>query len=186
MRLGKGSVTVQPTDADSDGGLVAVETEDGLTAGRRGGFRVHKELDASRTEAISSPLSVFGGGVEQPLEAGQGSRVRAGQAPSTPVALALAGLSVTPLEGARLRRPDFTWEPTERVRAYRLEIGTTPDLRETVFITQVPDASWSPPVLLLPGLTDGYWWRTVPVDRFGFHGVPSAPRQVHLPAGAAP
>lgn len=186
VRLGRGSVTVQPNDADSEGGLVAVETADGLTAGTRGGFRVHKEPDASRTEAITSPLSVFGGGVEQPLEPGQGSRVRAGEAPSAPSALALAGLSVTPLEGARLRRPEFIWEPTDRVRAYRVEIAITADFRETVFVTQVPAALWSPSVLLLPGRAGGYWWRTLPVDRFGFHGMPSAARQIVLPAGAAP
>lgn len=186
VRLAQGSVTVQPGDPDAEGGLVAVQTDDGVTAGQRGGFRVHKEAEASRTEAITSPLSVFGAGVEQPLEAGQGSRVRAGEAPGAPVQLALPGLSIRPLDGAPLRRPDFSWEPVERARAYQLEVAVSPDFHEIVYLTRTQAPAWEPQTLLLPARVPGHWWRVTPVDALGFLGMPGEGRALGLPTGARP
>jgi len=186
VRLETGSITVPRPDAGASPGEITVATETGITTADRGGFRVHVESDVARTEALYNPLSVFGGGVEQRVEPGQGSRVRAGQAPSTPVALLSPGHPIRPLDGATLRRPDFSWVRVDTALGYQFELASSEDFREMLVARSVDRPSWEPARLLLPGDVEGIWWRVSAIDRHGFTGVPSAPQRLALPVGVSP
>jgi len=186
VQLEAGSVTVPRPEAGTTAGEITVATESGITTADRGGFRVHVESDAARTEALYNGLSVFGAGEEQRLEAGQGSRVFTGQAPSEPVDLLPSGRPTDPTDGATLRRPDFAWARVDTALGYQVELARSEDFREMLVARSVDRPAWEPARLLLPGDVEGIWWRVSTIDRHGFIGVPSAPRVLELPAGVSP
>lgn len=181
----RGSIAVRSAEPGHSG-AVTVKTAFGTTSGASGGFRVHVEENASRTEALSSPVAVFGAGTELALEAGQGSRVRQGEAPSAPVQLLVPGMPASPDDGAALRVPAFTWGEVDRSLGYRVEVSTAPDFSELVVVQDVPAAEWAPERLLLPFRVAGIWWRVATYDRLGFLGIPSEERSVVFPAGVGP
>ncbi len=181
----RGSVSVQ--DGRTMGaGTVTVRTRDGLTTGDAGGFRVHVEGAATRTEALYSAVSMLGGGAEVQVGAGQGSRVRQGQAPDAPIALLPPGEQIAPEDGERLRVPEFSWTPVERALGYRVEIALTPSFNDTVLVEESASPVWAPEYLMLPFRVPGLWWRVASIDRTGFIGVPSDPRRLDFPAGVGP
>lgn len=181
----QGSVSVQ--DARAIGaGTVTVRTRDGLTSGQSGGFRVHVEGAATRTEALYSPVSVLGGGAEVRMAAGEGSRLRQGQAPEQPTPLLVPGAPVSPDEAARLRVPEFRWTAVDRALGYRVEIAASPTFNDTVLVEESASAVWAPELLLLPFRVPGLWWRVASIDRTGFIGVPSEPRSLSFPPGVGP
>lgn len=167
-----------------DPGQLAIRTIDGVTAATGGGFRVEKEAEATRTEAVTAPVSVMGAGVEVQLEAGQGSRVVAGQAPSSPVDLPGAVALATPEDGEVLVVPHFEWLEVERALAYRLEISTEPDFTALVYVEEVEGPPFEPQLLFLPYRVPGLWWRVSSVDLNGFRGVPSTGSLLRSPGGS--
>lgn len=183
IRLQQGSVAVPATDAGMRGGTLTVETEAGLTTAASGGFRVHVEPSASRTEALDTALSVVGAGVEQSLPAGFGSRTAVGEAPGAPVELLVAGTLLQPASGVPLRRPDFRWQPDPKALEYRVELATDPGFREMVQVEVSGLPQWQPARLMLPARMHELFWRVAPVDRLGFQGVPSQGRVLGLPSG---
>ncbi len=186
VRLESGSVTVPRPEAGATPGKITVSTEAGVTTTDRGGFRVHVESESSRTEALYDSLSVFGEGVERRVEAGQGVRVRAGEAPSSPIELPKAARLTSPDNNATLRRPDFSWVRLDTALGYQLELAGSEDFREMLVARAVDRPAWEPARLLLPGEVDGIWWRVSAIDRHGFIGAPSESRVLLLPAGVAP
>ncbi len=193
LDLESGSLRVRASETP---GAVAVRTEAGLTAGTGGGYRVSTEPDAARTEAVEAPVSVFGAGVEVRLAAGQGSRVRKGEAPSPPVDLLRPGELLRPADGAPLRRPDFTWVGVDGALGYRVELSVAPDMGALVAVEEVTGNTWRPDTLFLPfrpavgaSLPDGapaVWWRVAAFDRMGFLGIDSEPRAFRFPPGVGP
>lgn len=183
--LERGSVSVRNA-ADRAPGVIAVRTPFGTSAGVGGGFRVHVEADAARTEALYRPVSVFGAGVEVPMGAGKGNRVRAGQAPGVPVDLLVPGEPERPTGGDPLRVPDFVWSPVDRALGYRVEIASSPDFADILMLEDVSAALWQAEVLLLPFRVQGWWWRVSSFDRTGFLGVPSDPAALSIPPGVGP
>ncbi len=186
VALNSGSVTVSPLGPGESPGSVAITTDAGLTAAEGGGFRVHVEPEGQRTEALYTGLSVFGGGEEQRLTAGQGSRVPEGGVPTAPVDLLPSGTPLVPASGAVLRRPDFSWVRVDTALGYQFELAASADFREMLLLQEVDRPAWEPDRLLLPGEVEGIWWRVATIDRFGFIGVPSAPRPITLPPGVRP
>lgn len=184
LDLEQGGVMVPPTTTGP--GAVTVRTPDGLTSAKAGGFRVSREEAATRTEALTAPLSVFGAGVEVPLKAGQGSRVRRGFAPDDPNALPSPGSPLAPVNGSYLRRPDFTWSAVPDVIGYRLEIAADPRFENIVWMKILTDPIWSPDRFSLPFRVEGLWWRVLSIDRLGFYGTTSEIWQVMLPEGIGP
>jgi hypothetical protein len=51
-------------------------------------------------------------------------------------------------------------------------------------LVDAPEPRHVPEVLMLPGDSQGLWWRIAPFDRFRFLGVPSAPHRLMIPTGA--
>lgn len=184
INMTEGSVAVRGTPERP--GSVIVETPSGLATGDAGGFRVTLEPGATRAEAITAPIAVLGAGEEVTLEARQGTRVRAGQAPEAPRGLLGGGELFLPAEGAPLTWPDFRWQAVPRALGYRVQIATSPDFAEVVHQEDVPFPEWQPDFLFLPFRVEGYWWRVAPLDRFGFEGVPSAARRLGVPPGVGP
>ncbi len=184
VNMREGSVAVRGTPERP--GDVIVGTPSGLSTGEAGGFRVTLEPGATRTEAITAPVSVMGAGQEVTLEAKQGTRVREGQAPEAPRGLLSGGALFTPEEGAALTWPDFRWASVPRALGYRVQVSTSPDFAEVVHQEDVPFPEWQPDFLFLPFRVDGYWWRVSPLDRFGFEGLPSEPRRLSVPPGVGP
>ena len=181
VSLEQGSIDVRLSD---EPGQLAIQTIDGITAATGGGFRVEKEAEATRTEAVTAPVSVMGAGVEVKLEAGQGSRVVAGQAPSSPVQLPGAVALATPQDGDVLLVPHFEWVQVERALAYRLEISTEPDFTALVYVEEVEDTPFEPELLFLPYRVPGLWWRVSSVDLNGFMGGPSTGSLLQSPGGS--
>jgi hypothetical protein len=184
LRVESGSIDIRA--ADETPGTVVVETASGITTGTGGGFRVSREADATRTEALAAPVAVLGAGQEVEVGAGQGSRTATGQAPSAPVDLLLATIPQRPQRDQPLRRPDFSWTPLEGALGYRIEIASSGDFSSLVTVESVPDPSWSPQLLFLPYRVEGLWWRVSAFDRVGFLGYPSEPRALVMPAGVGP
>lgn len=184
IRVERGSVAVRA--ADHGHGTVVVETESGITAGQGGGFRVTREEGSTRTEALEAPVAVMGAGEQVDLRAGQGSRVRSGEAPSAPVDLLGPGSPVRPQLGEPLRRPDFVWTAVDGALGYRVEIAAASDFSAIVHVESVPDPSWMPALLFLPYRVEGLYWRVSSFDRVGFQGPPSDPRQLVVPPGVGP
>jgi len=184
VNVRSGAVAVQGTPREP--GDVIVETPSGLATGDQGGFRVTLEPGATRTEAISAPVSVMGAGQEVTLEAKQGTRVRAGAAPEAPRGLLSANTLFLPNDGAPLDWPDFRWQAVPRALGYRVQISTSPDFAEIVHQEDVPFPEWQPDFLLLPFRVEGYWWRVSPLDRLGFEGLPSESRRLLVPQGVGP
>jgi len=184
VSLRTGSLSVRA--AEETPGTVTILTESGVTTGESGGFRVTIEEEASRTEALYSPVSVMGAGEEVPMDAGYGSRIRNGEAPSAPVALLPPGAPTAPTDGAILKRPDFVWRGVDDALGYRVEVSTTPDFSELVVVEDVTDMAWYPEVFFVPFRAPGLWWRVSSFDRTGFMGVPSDPRMLQFPTGMGP
>ncbi len=184
LRVESGSIAIRA--ADESPGTVVVETASGITTGRGGGFRVSREADATRTEALDAPVAVLGAGQEVAVGAGQGSRTATGQAPSPPVDLLLGTIPQRPQLDQPLRRPDFGWTAVEGALGYRVEIATSDDFSSIVAADGAPDPSWAPQLLFLPYRVQGLWWRVAAFDRVGFLGYPSEPRELVLPAGVGP
>lgn len=181
----RGSVSVQ--SADDVPGKVTVVTPSGVTVGDAGGYRVSIEAGATRTEAPTAPVSVIGAGRQVDLLAGQGTRVRTGEAPEAPVDLLSPGSPLAPAAGAVLRRPDFSWTPVPGALGYRVELAEDPEFGRLVVAELADDVRWSPELLFLDATFGEVWWRVTAVDRAGFFGEPSAPRPVRLPGtGGAP
>lgn len=183
LTVDRGSISVR--DAE-DQGVVTVLTKNGITTASGGGFRVTVEGAATRTEALDHDLSVLGGGAEQPVPAGYGSRVRPGEAPDTPIPLLPPGTPTTPLGEAPTILADFRWTPVERALAYRVEIAVAEDFSDLVMVEEINQEEWSPEVLLLPYRVPGLWWRVASVDRTGFIGRPSTPGKIGIPTGIGP
>lgn len=186
LTLEQGSVTVPRAETGASNGTITIETKSGVTSAESGGFRVHVEQDAARTEALYTPLRVFGAGVEQALLAGQGSRTRTGEAPLPPVALPPSGQLIAPIDGATLRRPDFSWTRSETALAYQLELARSEDFRDMLLGMPVDRPSWEPDRLMLPSNVEGLWWRVATVDRHGFVGIPTQSWRLELPVGVGP
>lgn len=181
-----GSIAVHEGYADDRGGVVTVVTPSGLTSGEGGGFRVHIEPGAARTEALTDPVAVMGGGAEVQLQARQGSRVRTGLAPEPPVDLLMPGTPLLPAASAPLRFADFSWTAVDRALGYRVELSTSPAFDEVVVTQDVGPNAWAPDVLLLPFRVPGIWWRVSAFDRTGFLGIPSESRHSEFPTGVGP
>ncbi|MCB9699776.1 MAG: hypothetical protein H6738_23520 [Alphaproteobacteria bacterium] len=180
VTLEQGSVSVR--DAESPG-LVVVDTASGVAAGDGGGFRVHVEGSGStRTEALHAPVQLFGGGVQQAVEPGFGSRVRLGEAPSAPTPLLGPGTPSAPSEGASLRAASFAWTEVPRALGYRVELSTAADFSELVWSEDVSGTAWLPELLFLPTRAPGLWWRVASFDRTGFLGPPSDARSLTYPS----
>ncbi len=184
IRVEQGSIAIRA--ADEVEGTVVVETDSGITTGRGGGFRVSREDDATRTEALYAPVAVLGAGEEVAVGAGQGSRTVTGEAPSAPVDLLLGTALQRPQLDQPLRRPDFGWSAVDGALGYRVEIASSPDFSAVVHADSVPETNWAPTTLFLPYRVQGLWWRVAAFDRVGFLGMPSEPRQLVLPPGVGP
>jgi hypothetical protein len=184
LRIERGSIAVR--GAESGGGTVIVESEAGITAGQGGGFRVSREADATRTEALEAPVAVLGAGQEVAVAAGQGSRTVQGQPPSAPVDLLLAGEPLRPQIGQPLRRPEFGWSTVDGALGYRLEIASSSDFSALVLVESTAEPSWAPELMFLPTRVEGLWWRVAAFDRVGFLGFPTEPRALTLPGATAP
>lgn len=176
-----GSVDV--LEVDGTPGLVTLRTPSGITVGDRGGFRVTVEPDAARTEAVSQPVAVLGAGAVVDVAAGMGTRVRGGERPEAPVPLLRGRALLSPVPGATLQRPDFSWRPTERALSYQVQIAADPDFRELLVVEPTSKPAWRPDRLLLNYQTPTLWWRVVPVDRTDFAGVPSPAQDLRWPVG---
>lgn len=182
VTLARGSVTVQEAEGASEAGTVTVQTEAGLTSGE-GGFRVHVEESATRTEALARPLLVAARGRALRLDAGQGSRTRNGGSPGDIVQLLRPGSPLAPPNQAALRRPDFVWRAVPENLGYLVEVSATPRFDNIVLAEEVPDPPWLPEALLVPYRVPGLWWRVTAYDSLGFLGLPSAARALQVPAG---
>jgi hypothetical protein len=181
VRVQRGSIQVQPNEGGQ--GHVTVQAGDGQTTGSEGGYRVTVEDDDMRTEALYAAVAIQGAGAQVDLDAGQGSRVVPGSAPSPPVDLLPPGTPLRPGDGEALRRAVFTWTVAPEAFGYRFEVATGPDFVDLVFADDVPDPSYQPSLLLLPWPDDGVlFWRLATFDRFGFLGIPSEPRAMKLPS----
>ncbi len=184
LRVESGSIAIR--SADEIPGTVVVETEAGITTGSGGGFRVTREADATRTEAVEAPVVVMGAGAEVEVGAGQGSRTAVGEAPSAPTDLLLATVAQRPQLDQPLRRPDFGWTAIDGALGYRVEIASSSDFSALVLVDSMPDTTWSPQLLFLPFRVEGLYWRVSAFDRVGFLGLPSETRELVLPAGVGP
>lgn len=184
LDLQRGYLSVRPTLQDP--GRVAVRTSDGVTAGDEGGFRVAVEEGATRTEALYRPVAVIGAGVEQPLQPGEGGRVRRGQAPSKPVKLPVPGSPEAPANDAAFRRPDFYWSPVDRAVGYRMELASDADFQSLLLVRDIPGSPWLPDYLMLPYDVERLYWRVSSLDRNGYYGVPSQAHRLNFPEGMRP
>jgi hypothetical protein len=180
-RVLEGSIQVQQNPTGQ--GHVTVQAGTGQTTGASGGYRVTLEDDAAmRAEALYAPVAVQGAGAEVDLDAGQGSRVREGEAPSDPIDLLAPGSPTRPDDGVALRKPWFAWTPVPDAFGYRFEVATGRDFVDLVYSDDLPDPDYRPSLLMLPWPDDGVLhWRIASFDRFGFLGIPSAPRSMALP-----
>ena len=184
VSLREGSLRVRSAEASP--GQVTIRTAAGVTTGDRGGFRVTVEPEAARTEAVDGAVSVLGGGSEVAVAAGQGTRVRPGEAPEAPVPLLPPVHEARPEDGVALRRPEFTWGRVERALTYNVEIATDPAFSESVIREPIAGVLWEPDTLFVPYRVPGLWWRVTAVDRVDFEGLPCDPRALLFPTGVGP
>jgi hypothetical protein len=180
VSLERGGLTIR---ASGSPGEVLILTDSGLASGDGGSFRIALEDSAVRAEALFAGVSMYGAGEEVVVDAGFGSRVITGEAPTAPSRLLSPEALLTPLDGAPLRRTDFSWTPVSRAPLYLIEVSITEDFSEIIRATEVPRAEWSPEVLLSPYRVEGLWWRVSPIDRVGFVGLPSQPSALTFPQG---
>jgi hypothetical protein len=177
-----GGITV--TDARGEG-RVAVRTTAGVTTGEEGGFRVAVEDNATRAEAVTGAVAMLAAGQETAVPAGFGVRTLNGAAPGELVALLKPGQPTSPLPGARLLVPDFSWTAADRALGYRVEIASDPAFTRLVRRAEVGGLTWKPSRLFLPARAPTLHWRIVPFDRTGFEGIPSEARAMLFPRGVA-
>lgn len=182
LDMQSGGISVREGDGR---GAVLVRTPSGATSGAQGGFRVAIEDDAMRSEAVTRPVTVSGGGVERPVQAGFGTRTPTGGAPTDPVALLPPGAPTTPPPDARLHVPDFAWRPVNRALGYRIEIASDPFFTRLLRRSEVSRPAYEPTTLFLPYRVDELYWRVVAFDRLGFDGIPSEGRRLRFPRGIA-
>ncbi|MFT5582617.1 MAG: hypothetical protein ACI9VR_000193 [Cognaticolwellia sp.] len=186
VTMEQGSVTVQE-DQNGEAGLVTVQTSAGVASGRGGGFRVHVEDEATRTEALATSVSVTGAGSEVGLQAGQGVRVRKGEAPGPVVQLAAPGTPALPEDQSLLRVPNFSWAQATDALAYRLEFSADAAFSDVMFYTEVGETPWVPESFTLPTQPDaGVYWRVTTIDSMGFMGLPSPAHFARFPPGVRP
>ncbi|MBK9366715.1 MAG: hypothetical protein IPN01_10385 [Deltaproteobacteria bacterium] len=184
VSLGQGSVTVQPNLDGHVPGRVTVRAWGAVTSGLGGGHRMHVERGALRAEAVSQPLEIYGGGARLDLSAGEGSRSRGDAPPDPAVKLLIGPATLLPEDHSVLRSPDFTWSPVPRALGYQVELSTDPYFTEPVLVVESPLAEWLPEAMLLPWRARGVYWRVIPVDRFGYLGVPSETQHLRFPPGS--
>jgi hypothetical protein len=184
VSLGQGSVTVQPNLDGHVPGRVTVRAWGAVTSGLGGGHRMHVEPGALRAEAVSQPLEVYGGGEVLELSSGEGSRSRGDAPPDPAVKLLIGPVTMLPEDHSVLRAPDFTWSPVARALSYQVEISTDAYFTEPVLVVTSPLAEWLPEAMLLPWRSRGVFWRVIPVDRFGYLGVPSETQHLRFPPGS--
>ena len=164
-------------------GSLTVRTRDGLMRGTQGTFRVTLEETATRTEALTHGVEVFGGGVQVDVGPAQGNRVTEGKIPTPPVDLLTPGTPLLQEDGALLRWTDFSWVPDPAAAAYRVEVSLDRDFTELAYRRNVDNTTWLPEVLTLPVRVEGLWWRVSAFDGFGFLGLPSNAHSLVVPAG---
>jgi hypothetical protein len=184
VSLGQGSVTVQPNLDGHVPGRVTVRAWGVVTSGLGGGHRMHVEPGALRAEAVNQPLEIYGGGARLDLSAGEGSRSRGDAPPDPAVKLLIGPETLLPEDHSVLRAPDFTWSPVARALSYQVELSTDIYFTEPVLVVESPLAEWLPEAMLLPWRSRGVYWRVIPVDRFGYLGVPSEPQHLRFPPGS--
>lgn len=184
VRVDTGSIAVR--DAPDAVGEVAIKTASGVTTGGGGGFRVTIEPGAARTEAVGDAVAVIGAGQQVDVAAGEGSRVRTGEAPQAPIKLLPAPVLELPAAGATLDAARFRWGEETAASAFRFEVGIDPDFVALALLALVPGASWRPPLFDLPQDPGSWYWRVEAVDGDGFVGMPAAGRCFEAPAGLVP
>lgn len=177
LALQQGSLSVR----EAGQGKVVVETAAGVTLGDQGGFRVSREPEATRTEAVGAEVLTIAQGAQVRLPEGYGGRTVIGQAPGPAIALPGVGRLLYPLDGSLLLRPDFAWTAAENVLGYYVEISVVPDFTEIVWKQRVGMELWEPRSLVLPATSSGVYWRVTSFDRAGFEGPPSEAWWLTLP-----
>ncbi|MEL6345792.1 MAG: hypothetical protein AAFV53_21965 [Myxococcota bacterium] len=178
--LANGSVSVRETDGR---GELILLSEDGVTTGAQGGFRVTREEGATRTEATNGRVAVLSGGQEVRLDPGEGSRTRRGLPPTPATALLPAGALDRPKPDAILYRADFIWRPVPGALGYRIEIAADSDFTDLLVVEDVDHTRWEPELLFLPTARSAVWWRVSAFDRAGFQGLSDEIRTVRYPTG---
>lgn len=190
VKVLSGSVVVAdpgPAGAGDPPSSVVIQAGTGLVTGE-GGYRAHLEPDqALRTEALTQPVALLGGGAQRDLEAGQGARVPEGGTPTEPVQLIVAGTLIAPAHEAPLSRPAFAWKADPEAFGYQFSIAGDMRFTKMLYVEPTPEPGHLADLLFLP-LTniEGHWWRVATLDRFGFLGLPSEVRRFIVPAGVAP
>jgi hypothetical protein len=149
-----------------------------------GGYRVTVEDQAARAEALTATVALQGAGAEVAVAAGQGARVRTGEAPSDPVDLLLPGPLLRPEEVQVLQRVEFGWTSVDGALGYRFEVGDGTSFNAVVLAEDLGTPEYAPVIEMLPWPTDGsLYWRVSSFDRFGFQRIPSDARSMRLPTG---
>lgn len=177
LGLEQGALSVR----EADRGQVVVQTAAGLTLGDQGGFRVAREPEATRTEAVGAEVLTFAQGEQVRLPEGYGNRTVVGQAPGAAVSLPGTPRPHRPVDGTVLLRPDFAWSAVDNIIGYSVEIATVPDFTDIVWKQRVSLELWEPRALVLPQAPGGLYWRVTAFDRAGFEGPPSETWWVSLP-----
>lgn len=179
IRVTRGSITVAPTEGPD---RVSVRTESGITTGASGGFRVHVERTAMRTEAVTGAVSVLGATRQLDLAARTGSRVPLGGDPTPAVDLLPPPDPRAPGAGDVLLRPRFAWSEVPEAFGYRMEIASNRLFTAVVYAETVDGPEHLAARLMLPETsTERWFWEVVAVDRLGFLGLPSPARPFTRP-----
>ncbi|MBN9685665.1 MULTISPECIES: FecR family protein [unclassified Corallococcus] len=169
LDLVKGTVETQAAPGGA-GSTFEVRTR-GAVAGVRGTrFRVSQQEDGtSRLETLEGKVALVAEAGSVDVDAGFGSRARAGQAPEAPRALLAAPALERPRGGTYPKAPSLVWKAVPGAKVYRVEMGTTADFAGEVKVQE----SANPTVdAAAPGA--GKWfWRVLAVDADGFVGYPS-------------
>lgn len=186
VQVESGSISLQSTRAGESEGRITLRTSDAVATADGGGQRLHVEDGSTRAEAVDKGMSVIAEGVELELEAGQGSRVKNGEAPGAPVTLLLPGAHLRPTPRVSLRVPSFSWKPVPEAAGYQIELGMDRELREVVLLQALVEPGWDPSLLVVPYRDSGFWWRICAYDEMGFLGIPTTAEQLLFPEGVAP
>lgn len=161
-----------------------IRTPATIAAARGTEFRVsHDGKSKTRLEVLKGRVAAGGGRRGVQLNEGEGTVVEVGKGPATAVKLLPPPTLINPESLYRKMPLEFRFDRVAGALAYRVMLGTDPELKDVVFERLIRPHE----LLAVQPLHDGgYHLQVQSIDSLGLEGVPSEPHTVRVRTNPVP
>ncbi len=163
---------------------IEIRTPSAVSAARGTQFRVSADDAAvTRTEVLGGIVGVEAMGGDVLLDGGEGTWVKKGEAPRTPVRLLQPPLTGDLKALYQVLPSQFALTPVDNALAYRVMLSTDPDAKDVVAMAKIERFQAVP----LENLEDGiYYCQTRSIDDVGLEGLPSQSKAFEIRVNPLP